>query len=84
MSTKTYTLVWAAFSVVAAILWLGGVFSMFIGVVFGFVAFGLVFMGMICVLPPAVSHPAQTKAPEIMTAEKSQRASAAMPTFRSA
>ena len=82
MSAKMYSLVWTAFWVVAAILWLGGVFSLFVGVVFGFLAFGLVFMGMMCVLPGTVSHPAPVKAKR--TGEKAPARSAAVPTFRSA
>ena len=62
MSPRFYSSLWAAFALVAAILWVGGVMSIFIGVVFGFLAFGLVFTGMICVLPGTVSHPPVQKA----------------------
>ena len=81
MSPKMYSLVWTAFGVVAAILWLGGVFSLLVGVVFGFIAFGLVFMGMMCVLPATVSHPAPAKIARVV--EKVPVRSAAIPTFRS-
>lgn len=82
MSPKLYSLIWTAFGVVGAIMWLGGVFSLFIGVVFGFIAFGLVFMGMMCVLPGTVSHPMPAQAKRVV--EKAPARSTAIPTFRSA
>lgn len=81
MSPRMYSLVWTALGVVAAIMWLGGVFSLFVGVVFGFIAFGLVFMGMMCVLPSTVSQPAPAKAKRVV--EKAGVRPAAIPTFRS-
>ncbi len=82
MSPRMYGLVWAAYGVVAVILGLGGVVTLFVGVVFGFVAFGLVFMGMMCVLPAAVSHPVPAALPKAVT--ERARGRAAIPTFRSA
>ena len=41
----------------AGVLWLGNVFTLFTAVVFGFIAFGLIFAGMMCVLPTLVAHP---------------------------
>ena len=61
MSPRFYSFLWAIYFVVAAVLWLAGVFTLLTAVVFGFVAFGFVFMGMMCVLPGAVSHPHDTK-----------------------
>jgi hypothetical protein len=82
MSPKTYSLVWVAYAVVAAILWMGGVFSMFIGVVFGFVAFGLVFTGMMCVLP-GIYHPTHdVPVPEEAAAKRTS--TVAVPTYRAA
>lgn len=78
-----YSLLWVAVTVVAAILWIGGVFSLFVGVVFGFIAFGLVFIGMICVLPSTVSHPHQATGVKASN-EKPLRARAVIPTYRSA
>ena len=62
MSPKFYGSLWIVYAFVAGILAIGGVFSMLTAVVFGFVAFGLVFAGMICVLPGTVSHPPAKKA----------------------
>lgn len=59
--------------VTALVLWFGGVFSMLIGVVFGFVSFGLVFAGMMCVLPGVVSHH-PTKAVKTAPTPKTTRA----------
>ncbi len=83
MSPKLYSLVWVAFAVVAAILLMGGVFSMFIGVVFGFVAFGLVFMGMMCVLP-GMYHFTHVIPAEPKQVPAKRTATAAIPTYRAA
>lgn len=63
MSPRFYSFLWAIYFVAAAVLWLAGVFTMLTTVVFGFVAFGFVFMGMMCVLPGAVSHPHESMGP---------------------
>lgn len=47
---------WLAVGFVAGVLFLIGNFSMVTTVVFGFICFGLVFMGMMCVLPSTVGH----------------------------
>lgn len=57
MSTKLYSYICVVFAVSASIIWLANVFTMFAGVVFGFIAFGLVFTGMMCVLPATAAHP---------------------------
>ena len=57
MSPKFYSFLWILYFVAAGVMWLAGVLTMLSVVVFGFVAFGMVFMGMMCVLPGAVSHP---------------------------
>jgi hypothetical protein len=57
MSSKFYWFLWAAFFLSAGVLWLGGAFTLTTLVVYGFIAFGLVFTGMMCVLPNVVSHP---------------------------
>ena len=71
MLIKLYGLSWAAFLVVAGFLFVGGFLTEMAVVVLGFVAFGLVFMGMIGVLPSSVGHnaphapePAKAVAPE--------------------
>jgi len=61
MSPKFYGFLWVVFSVSAGVLWLGDVFTMLAAVIFGFIAFGLVFTGMMCVLPGKVSHPYVSK-----------------------
>lgn len=62
MSIKFYGFLWTLFVVSAGVLWLGNVFTMLAAVIFGFIAFGLIFTGMMCVLPATVSHPAVRKA----------------------
>ena len=61
MTSKFYGYLWVLFAVSAGVLWLGNVFTMMTAVVFGFTAFGLVFTGMMCVLPGLVSHPATSR-----------------------
>jgi hypothetical protein len=58
MSQRSYGFLWILFFASAGILWLGGVFTMTAVIVFGFIMFGLVFTGMMCVLPGEVSHTA--------------------------
>ncbi|MFM9904324.1 MAG: hypothetical protein ACKVQJ_07115 [Pyrinomonadaceae bacterium] len=62
MSPKFYSFLWILYFVAAGVMWLGGALTMLAFVVFGFIAFGLTFMGMMCVLPSAVSHPTPQKA----------------------
>ena len=57
MLVKLYWMVWGLFSVAAVIAFAAGSFTMLVATVFGFVAFGLTFMGMMGVLPAMVSHP---------------------------
>ena len=61
MSPRFYGFLWIAFLLPAVVFWLGGVFTMMMAVAFGFTAFGLTFVGMMCVLPGMVSHPVPAK-----------------------
>ena len=61
MLVKSYWSICVVFAVSAGILLLGGVFTMFVATVYGFIAFGLIFAGMMCVLPGTVAHPAVRK-----------------------
>jgi len=69
MSPKFYWFLWVLFAVSVAIVWLANVLTMLAIVVFGFIAFGLIFAGMMCVLPGTVSHtsgkPAKLRSPRI-------------------
>ena len=56
MLTKIYAALWVVFFLLALILFLTGSMTMMALVVFGFVAFGLTFMGMMGVLPATVVH----------------------------
>ncbi len=56
MLVKSYWSSWILFSIMAGIFLMVGSFSMVVAVVFGLIAFGLVFAGMMCVLPGEVSH----------------------------
>ena len=61
MSPRFYSYLWLVFFAAAGIVWASGTLSMIAVVVFGFISFGLVFMGMMCVLPSTVSHPTPEK-----------------------
>jgi hypothetical protein len=57
MLTKIYAALWIIIAFTAGLLYLTGYFSMPTAVVFGFIVFGMIFMGMMCVLPSTVGHP---------------------------
>lgn len=61
MLTKIYFRVWIAFLTLAAMLIIAGQFHGVTAVAFGFVSFGLVFSGMMFVLPFSISHAEQQK-----------------------
>lgn len=61
MSVKAYLYTWGMFLLAALALLLTGNFTMLTAVVFGFIAFGLVFLGMMNVLPLAVAHQSEPK-----------------------
>ena len=61
MSPRFYSFLWVLFFGSAGMMWLLGGLSMIAIVTFGFVAFGMVFMGMMCVLPGTVSHSSPQK-----------------------
>lgn len=63
MLPKIYGFSWIVFFVSVGILWLAGALTMLAGVVLGFIAFGLIFAGMMCVLPAMVSHPVAKRTP---------------------
>ena len=58
MSVKAYKLTWLIFLVIAALTFLSGNMTPLVGVIFGHVVFGMIFMGMMVVLPTSISHPA--------------------------
>ena len=61
MLVKVYWMTWGVVGLAALLLFAAGSFTMMTGVVFGFIAFGMTFMGMIAVLPVMASHPAPPK-----------------------
>lgn len=61
MVTKIYGLIWALGVLAAGILYLTGNFTPTVNVLFGFLSFGAIFMGMITVLPLTVVHHAPKK-----------------------
>jgi len=61
MLVKVYWMTWGVVGLAALLLFAADSFTMLTGVVFGFIAFGMTFMGMMGVLPVMVSHPAPPK-----------------------
>jgi hypothetical protein len=57
MLVRIYEACWVVFFIAAILTLLMGNFGSVSAVAFGFVAFGLVFMGMISILPDVTSHP---------------------------
>jgi hypothetical protein len=57
MYGKLYAAVWGLLLFVAAALALTGNFSSTAAIVYGFISFGMIFMGMMSVLPSIVSTP---------------------------
>ena len=60
---KLYWTLWAIIASIALIVLVTGNFTIMTLVVFGFISFGMIFMGMISVLPSTVGHhaPAEPK-----------------------
>lgn len=56
MLLKIYEMLWAIIAVIAILLLVTGNFTMLTAVAFGFIGFGMIFMGMISVLPATVVH----------------------------
>lgn len=57
MITKIYKTLWLIGILFAAGIYFAGLMTEMVQVVFGFLSFGMVFMGMISVLPFTISHP---------------------------
>jgi len=60
---KIYGTLWAIIAALAVLLLVTENFTRITLVVFGFVTFGMIFMGMISVLPVMVTHPAPPPEP---------------------
>ena len=65
MLTKLYLYTWLVLAAAFILLFLAGSMTLNTLVIFGFIAFGMIFIGMIAVLPFMASHPTEkTAAPE--------------------
>ena len=56
MIVKVYALIWVLGLSTAAILYFTGNLTPLVQVVFGFLTFGMIFMGMMSVLPAVETH----------------------------
>lgn len=79
MLVKMYWMIWAIVAVAALMVFAAGSFTLMMATIFGFIAFGLVFMGMIGVLPAMVSHPAAPKPVAVPAAAPVLRVNPAVP-----
>ena len=61
MLVRIYWSTWALVVLAAGVLFAAGMFTMVTVVLFGFIAFGLTFMGMMSVLPSTVAHPPRVR-----------------------
>ena len=61
MVLKVYLMICTMIAVAAAALFVTGNFTAMVAIVLGFIAFGVVFMGMMFVLPFTVTHSAPAK-----------------------
>lgn len=57
MMLKIYEIIWTFIATIAGVLFLTGEFTQITAVLFGFICFGMVFMGMMTVLPATIEHP---------------------------
>ncbi|MFZ1702245.1 MAG: hypothetical protein WBO10_02135 [Pyrinomonadaceae bacterium] len=62
MTPRFYGMLWIGLAILAGVMFVSGAFNLLTLAIFGFILFGLVFVGMICVLPGTVSHPPKTNA----------------------
>ena len=69
MLVKVYWFLWMMLALSAMLLFITGYLTPMAVIVYGFLAFGLTFMGMIGVLPLTVTHPAEPKTPKPVYAE---------------
>lgn len=70
MYVKIYSAFWLLMIAVAAVFFVTGNMTPVVLVAFGFLAFGMVFMGMISVLPSTVGHQAPTPKPAAAGSKK--------------
>lgn len=61
MLVKLYALMWLLGILAVGLLYFTGNFTPTVAVVFGFLSFGAVFMGILGVLPVSISHPKPAK-----------------------
>ena len=64
MAKKIYTVIWALYFALAALFFVTGNLTMMTGIVFGFFAFGIIYFGMMSVLPSTVGHNAPREEPK--------------------
>jgi hypothetical protein len=66
---KIYWTLWALIALIALLLFVTGNFTMLTLIAVGFVVFGMIFMGMISVLPSMVGHNAPRAEPKPVKVE---------------
>jgi hypothetical protein len=87
MLVRIYWSLWGLIGLAALVVFAIGNFAMFSAVVFGFIAFGMTFMGMMGVLPVVVSHPhveKPAKAPKVAAPIRHEAPATGFHIFKSA
>ena len=64
MIARFYMFLWFMVIMMATILFISGELSLLIGVIFGFICFGLTFMGMMSLLP-SIAHSDSISVPDV-------------------
>lgn len=59
MITTIYKGIWAVFAMAVAVLWLGGWLGNIAFTALGIAAFGIIYFGMMFVLPYSITHPSE-------------------------
>lgn len=66
---RAYWTIWTMIAVLASVVLVSGNMTMLIGVGFGFVVFGMIFSGMMMILPATVARRNHPDVPNVKTAK---------------
>jgi hypothetical protein len=76
MIVKIYAILWALIGSSAALIFAAGYFTVLMTIVYGFICFGMTFMGMLAVLPATFHvehHPAESSIKSIKSSVENQK-----------
>jgi hypothetical protein len=67
---RIYITIWAIIAVFAAVILVAGNMSMMVALAIGFIVFGMIFAGMMMVLPATVAHGNHPDTPKVKIANQ--------------